>query len=202
MDYSFLVDTYATERLKTLNVWSMFLDDDLDIRPHPLLNRDQTPREHMVHQCLSEDKWFRTMFGIEVGTAPLPESETRPAFIQRYAEDSGKRLAILQEKGHAWWEQAAAFFDTTHSRAWIMVRRIAHTAHHRGEQTTLLRLSGRAVYSVYGPSVDTGGLPLNNAVTIYAYSDIASLLEGEAHGGKKAALPGPGEHPSTERPDR
>ena len=51
MDYSFLVDTYASERLKTLNVWSMFLDDDFDIRPHPLLSRDRTAHEHMVHQC-------------------------------------------------------------------------------------------------------------------------------------------------------
>jgi hypothetical protein len=38
-----------------------------------------------------------------------------------------------------------------------MVRRIAHTAHHRGEQTTLLRMLDREVYSVYGPSIDTGG---------------------------------------------
>jgi hypothetical protein len=52
------------------------------------------------------------------------------------------------------------------------------------------------------PSVDTGGLPINNAVTINAYSDIASLLEGESQGGRKAALPGPGDHPSTERPSR
>jgi uncharacterized damage-inducible protein DinB len=202
VDYSFLVDTYATERLKTLNVWSMFRDGDLDIRPHSQLERDRTAHEHMVHQCLSEDKWFRTMFGIQVNVSPLPEPETRLAFIQRYADDSGQRLARLTEKDEAWWEQEAAFFDTTHSRAWIMVRRVAHTAHHRGEQTTLLRLMGRAVHSVYGPSVDTGGLPSNNAVTINAYSDIASLLEGEAQGGRKAALPGPGDQPSTERPAR
>lgn len=202
MDYSFLVDTYATERLKTLNVWSMFRDDDLDIRPHALLERDRTAHEHMVHQCLSEDKWFRTMFGIEVSAPPIPELEARLAFIQRYADASGQRLARLTEKDEAWWEQEVAFFDTTHSRAWIMVRRVAHTAHHRGEQTTLLRLMGRAVHSVYGPSVDTGGLPINNAVTINAYSDIASLLEGELQGGRKAALPGPGDHPSTERPAR
>jgi uncharacterized damage-inducible protein DinB len=202
MDYSFLVDTYATERLKTLNVWSMFRDGDLDIRPHSQLERDRTAHEHMVHQCLSEDKWFRTMFGIQVNAPPLPDPETRLAFIQRYANDSGQRLARLTEKDEAWWEQEAAFFDTTHSRAWIMVRRVAHTAHHRGEQTTLLRLMGRAVHSVYGPSVDTGGLPSNNAVTINAYSDIASLLEGESQGGRKAALPGPGDHPSTERPAR
>ena len=202
MDYSFLVDTYASERLKTLNVWSMFLDGDLDVRPHPSLGRDRTAHEHMVHQCLSEDKWFNTMFGIDLGTPPLPEAETRLAFIEHYADLSRKRLTLLQEKDSAWWEQEVPFFDTTHSRAWIMVRRIAHTAHHRGEQTVLLRLLGRAVHSVYGPSVDTGGLPINKAVTIYAYTDIPSLIEGERQGGKKAALPGPGRHPSTERPDR
>ena len=202
MDYAFLIDTYATERLKTLNVWSMFRDEDLDLRPHPLLGRDRTAHEHMVHQCQSEDKWFTTMFGIETGMPVLPEPETRRAFLQHYADASGARLARLQEKAAAWWEEPVAFFDTRHSRAWIMVRRVAHTAHHRGEQTTLLRLMGRPVHSVYGPSVDTGGLPIHKAATVYAYSDIASLLEGERLGGRKAPLPGPGEHPSTERPDR
>lgn len=200
MNYAFLVETYASERLKTLNVWSMFANEDLDIRPHPMLDRDRTPREQMVHQCLSEDKWFRGMFGIETGAPPLPELETRLALVQQYARDSGIRLARLQEKESAWWEQEVAFFDTLHSRAWIMMRRVAHTAHHRGEQTTLLRLLGRAVHSVYGPSVDTGGLPMNLALTIYAYPDIDALLTGEAQGGKKAPLPGPGQHPSTERP--
>ena len=202
MDYSFLVDTYASERLKTLSVWSMFLDNDFDIRPHLLLDRDRTCHEHMVHQCLGEDKWFIGMFGIDVGAPPLPEAETRLAFIEQYADHSGRRLARLQEMDSAWWELEVPFFDTVRSRAWIMVRRIAHTAHHRAEQTMLLRLLGRAVYSVYGPSVDTGGLPINNAVTIYAYPDIPSLLEGERQGGRKATLPGPGPLPSTERPDR
>jgi uncharacterized damage-inducible protein DinB len=202
MDYSFLVDTYSSERLKTLNVWSMFEDDDLNVRPHPLLARDRTPREHMVHQCLSEDKWFTTMFGLVVGAPALPEVEDRLAFIRRYADDSEKRLALLEAQDVAWWAREVAFFDTIHSRAWIMVRRIAHTAHHRAEQTTLLRLLGRRVHSVYGPSVDTGGLPVNNAATIYAYPDIPSLIEGESRGGSKAPLPGPGQHPSTERPDR
>src|SRR5215813_4884542 len=93
MRYSFLVDTYASERVKTLNVWSMFSDADLSVRPHPRLERDRTPGEHMVHQCMSEDKWFTTMFGIDVGAPPLPARETRLDFIRRYAEDSENRLA-------------------------------------------------------------------------------------------------------------
>ncbi len=201
MEYDFLVDTYDLERLKTLNVWSMFRDEDLAIRPHPLLERDRNGLEHMVHQCMSENRWFVKMFGIDVGAPPLPAKEVRLEFIKRYAEDSGKRLAMLREKGKSWWEEQVAFFDVIHPRTWIMVRRIAHTAHHRAEMTTLLRLLGREVYSVYGPSVDTGGLPDNNAVTIYAYPDIDSLIEGESKGGSKRALPGPGDKPSTERPD-
>src|SRR5215510_1751366 len=202
MVYSFLVETYASERLKTLNVWSMFGDGDLDVRPHPRLDRDRTAHEHMVHQCQSEDRWFRTMFDIDLGSPPLPERETRLAFIQRYADDSGRRLARLREKNEAWWAEDVAFFDTIHSRAWIMVRRIAHTAHHRAEQTTLLRLLGRQVWSVYGPSVDTGGLPANGARTIYPYPNIDALIAGESGGEDKAVLPGPGPLPSTERPSR
>lgn len=201
MDHAFLVDTYASERLKTLGVWAMFRDEDLDVRPHPNLARDRTPREHMVHQCLSEDRWFTTMLGLDVGAPPLPARETRLEFIWRYAEDTGKRLERLRGQDDAWWSREVAFFDTTHGRAWIMVRRIAHTAHHRAEQTTLLRLLGRQVHSVYGPSIDTGGLPIDGARTIYAYDDVASLIEGESRGGAKRPLPGPGNRPSTERPE-
>ena len=45
--YSFLVDTYSTERFKTLSVWSQLSDADLRFRPEP---RARTPQEHMVHQ--------------------------------------------------------------------------------------------------------------------------------------------------------
>src|SRR5713226_1989939 len=117
MDYTFLVDTYASERLKTLSVWAMFDDADLDVRPHPNLARDRTCREHMVHQCLSEDKWFTTMFGIDVGARPPAAAETRLAVMRRYAEDSARRLVRLGEQDAGWWKQDVAFFDTTHGRA-------------------------------------------------------------------------------------
>jgi uncharacterized damage-inducible protein DinB len=201
MEYQFFVDTYRTERIKTLSVWSMFTDDDLFIRPHPFNKKDRNPLEHMVHQCVSEDKWFCNMFGIDVDAPPLPEKETRLEFIKRYAEDSEKRYEMLKTRDKDWWEVKVSFFDTRRSRTWIMLRRIAHTAHHRGEQTAILRMLGRNVHSVYGPSADSGGLPQNDAKTIYAYPDIKSLIEGESKGGSKTRLPGPGDKPCTERPD-
>ena len=156
--------------------------------------------EQMVHQCVSEDLWFRTMLGIDVAAPPLPDRETRFEFMKRYAEDSGKRVTALRAKPDVWWEEEAAFFDVRRSRAWIMTRRLTHTAHHRGQQTALLRMRGHALHSTYGPTADTGGLMLNRAPTIYAYASLDALIKGEAAGGAKAALPRAPDTPVTERP--
>ena len=172
MRYRFLIDTYETEILKVLSVWVSFQDDDLSARPHPTDKRGRSVREHMVHQCVSEDNWFKGMFSIDVGAPPLPTPESRVAFIQRYAEDASKRLAELRKRADAWWEEEVPFFKIPRSRAWIMVRRIAHTSHHRGQQMTLLRMLNREVYSNYGPTADTG------ESVIYAYADLKSLLAG------------------------
>jgi uncharacterized damage-inducible protein DinB len=196
MRYRFLVDTYATERLKVLSVWSMFTDADLEVRPHPADVRGRSVREQMVHQCVSENLWFKNMLGIDVDAPPLPREETRKGFIARYAEDSAKRLAALHAKEDAWWEEDASFFQETRSRAWIMVRRVSHTSHHRGQQMAMLRMLGREVHSNYGPTADTGGLMANQAPVIYAFEDEAALLAD----GAKRALPGPGARPCTERP--
>lgn len=48
--------------------------------------------------------------------------------MQRYAEDSGKRLAVLRTKDEAWFEGETVFFDVKRSRVWVLTRRIAHTA--------------------------------------------------------------------------
>jgi len=200
MTYDFLVDTYATERIKVLSVWSEFRDEDLRVRPNPKDPRGRSVHEQMVHQCVSEDLWFRSMLGIDVGAPPLPKPETRLEFIKRYAEDSGKRLGALQEKDAAWWEESTSFFDVKRSRAWVMTRRMTHTSHHRGQQMAMLRMLGRDLHSNYGPTADTGGLMQNHAPTIYAYPNMDVLLAGEAAGGKKAPLPGAGGKALTERP--
>lgn len=200
MRYGFLVDTYATERLKVLSTWATFRDDDLPVRPHATDRRGRSLLEHMVHQCVSENLWFRDILGVEVAAPPLPAAETRLEFLRRYADDSARRLAALRRTDDDWWEAEVRFFDVPRTRAWVMVRRIAHTAHHRGQQVELLRMLGREVYSTYGPTADTGGLFQQCAPTIYAYPDEAALLAGEAGSGRKAALPGPGTQPVTERP--
>jgi uncharacterized damage-inducible protein DinB len=196
MRYSFLVETYATERIKVLSVWSEFRDEDLRVRPNESDPRGRSVLEHMVHQCGSEDLWFRNMLGIDVKAPPLPSSETRLEFIRRYAEDSGKRLAALQPTNEPWWEEEVNFFDVRRSRAWVMVRRIAHTSHHRGQLMAMLRMLAREMHSSYGPTADTGGLMANHAPTIYAYDSWDELLAD----GSKNTLPRASGTAVTERP--
>jgi hypothetical protein len=82
-----------------------------------------------------------------------------------------------------------------------MMRRIAHTAHHRGQQMAMLRMLAHDLHSNYGPTADTGGLMQNHAPTIYAYPSLELLLQSEAtSGGHKSPLPGGGGKPVTERP--
>ena len=200
MKYEFLVDSYASERLKVLSAWSEFRNEDLPVRPNTTDPRGRSVHEHMVHQCVSEDLWFRNMLGINVGAPPLPSDETRFGFIMQYAEDSGRRLDKLRLTDDLWWEQFTTFFDVSRSRAWVMTRRLTHTSHHRGQQMAMLRMMGRELHSNYGPTADTGGLMQNRAPTIYAYASLDDLLRGEEHGGAKVPLPGSRGMSVTERP--
>jgi uncharacterized damage-inducible protein DinB len=201
MRYSFLVETYETERVKVASVWSEFRNEEMEFRPRENDDRGRSVHEQMVHQCVSEDFWFRTMLKIDVAAPPLPKQETRADFIRRYVEDSGKRLAELQTKEETWWESETNFFDVLRSMAWVMTRRIAHTAHHRGQQMAMLRMLGHELHSNYGPTADTGGLMQNHAPTIYAYGDLEKLLGGLERGEGKARLPGGGGKAVTERPN-
>ena len=198
--YQFLVDTYATEILKVLSVWASTADADLDVRPRADDRRGRTLREHMIHQCQSEHGWFTTMLGITPPGDVLPKAPERLAFLQHYAAAAEHRRRALAGMDDAWWESTVAFFEVPRPRTWILVRRVAHTAHHRGQQTALLRMLGRSVYSTYGPTADTGGLGKDKAPVVYPYPDVDSLLAGEAAGGAKAPLPPPVARAITERP--
>lgn len=197
--YDFLVDTYRTERLKTLSVWSQIPDARMLFRPEP---RARSPLEHMVHQCMSEDAWMNSMLGITVSRPALPAQETRLAFLEHYAVASAERLESLAAMPDSWFEEATQFFDVVRSRAWVLVRRFTHSAHHRGQLTCYMRSWGQALYSTYGPTADTGGLAKNGAKVVYRYVSVEELLAGEIRGGATPPLPGTGAGAPTERAGR
>lgn len=192
-----LLATFDTERLKTLSVWAEVRDEDLDVRLTP---RSRTLHEHMVHQCISEATWMRSMLAFP-GTDPmLPAAETRTAFVDHYLAQSTEHLHHLRAMRPGWFEEPTTFFGETKSRFWVLLRRLNHTAHHRGQMTVLLRSMEVDLYSTYGPTADTGGLFQNKAPVIYRHLDLAALQVHLRSGGSLPPLPGPGSHPVTERP--
>jgi pimeloyl-ACP methyl ester carboxylesterase/uncharacterized damage-inducible protein DinB len=187
MTYDFLIDSYESERVKVVSVWSEFRDGDLTVRPRQDDSRGRSVQEHMVHQCVSEDAWFRNMLGIDVGGPPLPDLETRLEFMKRYAQDSGKRLQRLRQTDECWWESPTAFFNVQRTRAWVMTRRLTHTSHHRGQQMAMLRMLGRDLHSNYGPTADTGGLTnptAHGASAADAFHLVIPSLPGYGFSGK------------------
>ncbi len=194
--FDFFADTYDTERLKTLSVWSQIPDEHMRFRLEP---RARSPLEHMVHQCLSEDAWMRTMLGIDAGQPALPAVETRTGFVRHYAAASAARLDLLRQKPDEWFLEPTPFFDVTRSRAWVLLRRLTHSAHHRGQLTACIRLWGQPLFSTYGPTADTGGLAKDGATVVYRYDSIDDLLAHDGRAGDRV-LPGVGRTPPTERP--
>ncbi len=146
----------------------MFRDSEMEWRPEA---RGRSVHEQMVHQCVSEHNWMINMLGIKVEAPHLPENETRGEFLHTYAEASKQRLERLQSMPEPWFEDEIQFFDVQRNRAWVLVRRIAHSAHHRGQLTAYLRALGHDLFSTYGPTADTNG------AVRYQYPDIETLLE-------------------------
>ena len=159
--YSFLLDTYDTEILKTTGIWSAFPESKMDYKPHP---KSRSVIEQMEHQVQSEGRWMSGMLGIDTGD-PNPSQRSKQGFIEKYKADAGQRLLIMRGKPEEWWQEAANFFDVSRSRAWVMTRRMTHSAHHRGMLSVYLRLLDIPLPSVYGPTADTDGK------VIYSFDD-------------------------------
>lgn len=151
--YGFLLDTYETEVLKTLTIWSAFADDTMSFSP---ATKSRTVLEQIDHQIQSEGGWMVKMLGVDVGDF-RPQEKTRRGYIDKYRADAAKRLDILRQKPESWWRETTAFFDVQRSRAWILTRRLNHSTHHRGQLVVYLRLLRARVPSVYGPTADTNG---------------------------------------------
>ena len=150
--YAFLLDAYETETLKTTGIWAAFPEDAMNFRP---AEKSRTVIEQMDHQIQSEGGWMVKMLGVDISDYQ-PKEKTKRGYIEQYSADAGKRLAILRAKPESWWREPAAFFDVQRSHAWIFLRRLNHSAHHRGQLVVYLRLLGARAPSVYGPTADTG----------------------------------------------
>jgi uncharacterized damage-inducible protein DinB len=151
--FQHVLDTYASETNKVAAVWSAFDDADLGYRPHP---RSSSVGEILKHQLLSERRFFGEFLGAPEPPASevLPDPFTTQSARDRFVLLARPRLGFLGAQPAAWWTTRVQFFDVERERAWIVWRRVLHTAHHRTQLSVYLRMLERAVPPTYGPTAD------------------------------------------------
>jgi len=154
--FQHLLTTYVSETNKTASMWRAVPDDLLDYRPH---EKSNTIRAILEHQILSERRFFAQFVGIDEPPAEelLPTSE-HPAvrdYLDRYVALAKRRLPQFAAAEAVWWLEDRPFFGgRKRQRIWTFWRRVLHTCHHRTQVQTWLRLAGRQVPAIYGPSGD------------------------------------------------
>jgi uncharacterized damage-inducible protein DinB len=164
-----LVETYVSETNKTASVWSELRDDQLDFAPH---RRSSTIRQILVHQILSERRFFAEFIGL--GEPPveslLPPGEAPGvrAYIDRLVALAGARVPALAAGGETFWLAEVPFFDVRRERIWVFWRRVLHTAHHRAQVGICLRLLEDRVPPTYGPTADVTWIGATPTTTLDA----------------------------------
>ena len=64
MPYQFLVDTYETECIKVVSVWSEFTDDDFEVRPRRGDPRGRSVHEQMCTSVSARTRGLRTCWAL------------------------------------------------------------------------------------------------------------------------------------------
>lgn len=155
--FQHLLDTYVSEANKLVSMWRAIPDRLLDFSPH---EKARTIREILVHQILSERRFFAEFVGVEEPPVEelLPPGDDPPvrAYIDAHVRLTRLRLPRLAPGTTAWWLESRAFFDgLRRERIWIFWRRVLHTCHHRTQVQTWLRMAGHEpIPAIYGPSGD------------------------------------------------
>jgi uncharacterized damage-inducible protein DinB len=164
-----LVDTYASETNKTAGTWTELRDDQLEFRPHP---RSSTIRQILVHQLLSERRFFGEFIGLAEPPveAVLPQGDAPGVarYVERLVALAGPRLAPLAAGDEAFWLTEVPFFDVRRQRIWVLWRRVLHTAHHRAQVGSALRLLEDRVPPTYGPTADVSWAGADPTTTLDA----------------------------------
>jgi uncharacterized damage-inducible protein DinB len=154
--FTHILTTYASEANKTTGVWRAVPDELLDFKPHEKTNPIRTI---LVHQLLSERRLFAQFVGISEPPVeellPPGEKPAVSAYVDKYISQAKRRLQQLARGTADWWLESRPFFGgLQRERIWVFWRRVLHTCHHRTQVQTWLRLAGRQVPAIYGPSGD------------------------------------------------
>lgn len=172
------VTTYASEANKIVTMWRAVPNDLVEFKPHEKTNSIRTI---FAHQLLSERRFFAQFVGTEEPPVEelLPSGEAPPvqAYIDKYVWLVKLRLPQIARGTAAWWLEPRPFFGgLQRERIWVFWRRVLHTCHHRTQVQTWLRLAGKHVPTIYGPSGDVTWSEADPTYSVEAAGRGVSLL--------------------------
>ena len=134
-----------------------FLTIILDFKPHEKTNSIRTI---LVHQLLSERHFSLSSSAQKSRPSKncfLPvRSLSLQAYIDKYVGLVKRRLPQLGDGNRRLvaGEPALLWRITERERIWVFWRHVLHTCHHRTQVQSWLRMAGRHVPAIYGPSGD------------------------------------------------
>jgi uncharacterized damage-inducible protein DinB len=165
--YQHVLDTYASEVNKTIDVWRRFAAEELSYKPH---ERSTDVQGIFKHELLSQRRFFAEFLDVPEPLARdvLPDDHSIAAYSTRLRELTLARLRYFANCTPDWWLAEASFFDVRRQRIWVFWRRLLHSAHHRTQLTVYLRLLNKPVPAVYGPTADESWTGADPTTTVAA----------------------------------
>lgn len=106
--------------------------------------------------CLAgTGRWVKEIFGsyqenLLPSASPDSLADTPGGYTRSVLSGHSRGFILLWQRNHlrrSWITHGGkvSFFDVKRTRAWIMLRRIAHTSHHRGKQGVANSRRGRLI---------------------------------------------------------
>lgn len=152
---------YEHEYQNTLKVLRAIPEDKFDFTPHEKMRSAGRLAWHIVG---IENFFGRGALGDKIiagGSASVKSPATIAAIVETYEKHHPEIVTAWKAFDESRWLEKIPFVKPN-GELWMELPRIvylqsallAHTIHHRGQLTVLLRLMGAKVPGVYGPSAD------------------------------------------------
>ena len=120
-------------------------------RPH---DKSRTAGELAWHIATGLHWFVADALKLQVAPKPATPPPTTAALLETFDAMTRGSLDALAKKDDAWLRTETDFFGTKLTNGGILGTQLTHEAHHRGQLTIYIRLTGGRVPAVAGPTAD------------------------------------------------
>lgn len=147
------VATLSTQAKITRRALAALPETSWSWKPHPISRSGGELAWHVAGGL----HWFASdPLKLKVAPKPASAPTTTPALLEAFDAMTRDSLEALKKKDDAWIRKKADFFGTPTTNGRILGYQVVHEAHHRGQLSTYIRITGGKVPAICGASADQG----------------------------------------------